>query len=639
MASKSKRKPVSRKESTAVSQLSSSETVQQPVSMSRSSKEKDWWICVLLAVATLSVYAPVVRHQFVNFDDNIYVLDNPHVNSGLNWHMVRWALTAFWAGNWHPLTWFSHALDCQVFGLYPGGHHISSLLLHVANVVLLFLLLKRVTGHRVRSLIVAGLFALHPFNVESVAWVAERKNLLCTFFFLLTLGAYGWYAQKPRLQRYLCVAGLFMLSLASKPMVITLPFVLLLVDFWPLGRIEKWSKPASAFPVPQLPFSRLALEKLPLLALSCASAVITIIAQRHLNAVAPLSVFPFTHRVMNALYSYVIYLEKIFLPHGFAVFYPVVPLSGWQVSFATLFLIAACFVVWKVRPGRPYLVAGGLWFLGTLVPVIGLLQVGSQSMADRYVYIPMIGILTALVWMVFDIADSKKIDVKWVLAGSAGVLVVLATLTWHQLGYWRSSYDLWTRNLAVTVTSYVNEENLAAALVELDRDDEAYPHFMRALRYRPDDPTALLNVGNYLLKHGRSDEAVEKFQTIIRTSKDSGQLAGANRGLGIANVQLGDPDTARKDFVAALQQKPESATDFYNLSMLETMQGVEKMKTVVSAHPSARGYLQLGQLLQAESNIPDARAAFKHALQIDPKFADAKQALHDLQDPDPPPAQ
>jgi len=637
MTPKRKNRPVPRKKpAVAGSGVTVSETVEPHSPLALSGGKQNVEICIVLAVATLCVYSLVLRHPFVNYDDDIYVVNNPQVNTGLSWQNIRWSLTALWAGNWHPITWFSHALDCQLFGLYPGGHHLSSLVLHILNVVLLFLLLNRVTGSKVRSMIVASLFALHPLNVESVAWIAERKNLLCTFFFLLTLGAYGWYARKPGVQRYLCVAGLFLLGLASKPMVITLPFVLLLLDYWPLGRIEKWSKPSSAFPVSQHPFSRLALEKLPLLALSAASAVITIIAQRHLNAVASTSVFPFSWRVANALYSYAMYIGKIFLPRGFAVFYPAMPLSIWQVGLATAFFLAIGFLALKLRSSNPYLMAGALWFLGTLVPVIGLVQVGSQSMADRYTYIPLIGILTALVWAAFDVAQSKKLEAQWPLAAAGVILIVLSAVTWRQLGYWRSSYDLWTQDLNVTESNYVAEENLAVSLVSLDRDDEAMPHFMKALAIKPDDPVALLNVGNNLVQHGRPREAIEKFETVIRTSKDAAQLARAERGLGVAYANLGDPATARENFVKALQLNSTDPTDLYNLSLLETQQGVEKLNREISAHPSAQGYLQLGELLAEERNIPEAQVAFERALQLDPSLAEAKQALHDLKGPEQP---
>ena len=290
-------------------------------------------MCLSLAIATVCVYYSVTAHPFINYDDGAYVTQNSHVNTGLTRQNVRWALTGVDQGNWHPLTWLSHAMDCQFFGLNAAGHHATSLVLHVANVILLFLLLLRVTGAPWRSSVVAALFALHPFNVESVAWVAERKNLLCTLFFLLTLGAYGWYAQQPRLRRYLAVIVLFALSLASKPMVITLPCVLLLLDFWPLGRVQNYSTRSAVFPVPQWPFSQLVLEKLPLLLFSAVSAVITIFAQRSAGALAPEEIWPLQWRLGNAVHAYATYLWKAFFPMRLAPFYPNVHLAESHPGF------------------------------------------------------------------------------------------------------------------------------------------------------------------------------------------------------------------------------------------------------------------------------------------------------------------
>src|SRR5579863_1250870 len=353
-------------------------------------------VCLCLAVATFVVYSRATRNPFLHVDDQNYVTGNPHVQAGLAWQTFTWALTATDAENWHPLTWLSHALDCQLFGLNPAGHHATNILLHALNATLLFLLLLRATGAQGRSLLVAALFALHPINVESVAWIAERKNVLSTLFFLLTLAAYGWYARKPELKRYLTVVALFALGLAAKPMVITLPFVLLLLDYWPLERIRGWDaqslskltdrkhrqkKRAEAvvsnkvFRAPQFSFSRLVLEKLPLLALCAGSAAITIVAQRT-HAIQSLGIYPFAGRLENALYAYACYVWKTFWPTRLAFLYPY-PRDGrpvWLLASAVLSLLAVSVLVWKLRRTRPYLVTGWLWYLGTLVPVIGVVQ-------------------------------------------------------------------------------------------------------------------------------------------------------------------------------------------------------------------------------------------------------------------------
>src|SRR5450755_3529933 len=358
-------------------------------------------VCLLLAVVTLALYNPVNRHPFVNYDDDRYVINNPHVRQGLTADTITWALTSTEQANWHPLTWMSHALDCSLFRLNPAGHHLTSILLHAVNVILLFLLLMWATNRLGPSLFVAALFALHPINVESVAWVAERKNVLCTFFFFAALIAYCWYARKPDWRRYLAFAGLFALGLMSKPMVITLPFVLLVMDYWPLNRIQ--GSPSGKLGIPQAPLSKLVIEKLPLLALSAASAVITMQAQRAGGAVRSSAQFSLGVRLENAVVAYATYLWKMIWPAHLAPLYPHPgdSLAVWQVAISAMVLLVVTGVVMRFR-SRRYLLTGWLWFLGTLVPVIGLVQVGDQAMADRYAYIPLIGSFVMIAWGAAD---------------------------------------------------------------------------------------------------------------------------------------------------------------------------------------------------------------------------------------------
>ncbi len=367
-----------------------------------------FWLCVLLGAMTLSLYSKVIGHPFVNYDDSAYVTENQQVRAGVSWHTIAWAFTATEQSNWHPLTWISHAIDCQLYGMSAGGHHFTSVLLHSLNAVLVFLVLAKGSGSPMRSALVAALLALHPLNVESVAWIAERKNVLSMFFFLLALGAYGWYVRRPDWKRYAAVAVLFAFALASKPMVITLPCVLLLLDYWPLGRVQGWVKPTTSFPVPQASLARLVAEKLPLLALSVASAVLTVVAQQ--SARVAIGHLPLQLRVENAFYSYAMYVMKVFWPVNLAVLYPhpLDKLTFAQVALSALLLIVASALVWRERFTRPYLVTGWLWFLGTLVPVIGIVQVGAQGMADRYAYLPAIGLFLMLVWTIADWADQRS---------------------------------------------------------------------------------------------------------------------------------------------------------------------------------------------------------------------------------------
>ncbi len=370
-------------------------------------------LSVLLAAATIGLYVPVVGHSFLVLDDRDYVTANPYVHGGLSWRTVKWAFASTEAANWHPLTWLSHALDYQVFALNPAGHHLDSVLIHAINAVLLFLLLAWVTKRVGPSLLVAALFALHPINVESVAWVAERKNVLSTLFFFLAIGAYVWYTQKPRWQRYLLVIGLFAAGLMAKPMVITLPFVLLLLDYWPLERIRGATSSYGdvfSYSGRQPAFSRLLLEKIPLLFLSASSAVITVKAQRSSQAIRSLHQFPLAARIENAIVSYSLYLWKMVWPARLAPLYPhsaiALPAWTWILSGLILLLITALVVVLR---RKRYLSVGWFWFLGTLIPVIGLVQVGDAAMADRYAYIPLIGIFIVVAWSLDDLAEAEKV--------------------------------------------------------------------------------------------------------------------------------------------------------------------------------------------------------------------------------------
>jgi protein O-mannosyl-transferase len=593
-----------------------------------SNRRQDVALCVLLAAAIFSVYFPVLRHPFINYDDDVYITSNPYVNTGLKWHNLKWASTALATGNWHPLTWFSHQLDCQVFGLHAGGHHLTNLLLHILNAVLLFWLLELATRARWRSAMVAALFALHPLNVESVAWVAERKNLLCALFFLLALAAYGWYVQNPQIKRYLLVALLFVMGLASKPMVITLPFVLLLVDYWPLGRIEGWSTPSAELPLRQQRFSRLLLEKVPLFALCAVSAVITLIAQKKAESMASLEHWTVTWRLQNVVHGYAEYLWKTFFPNHLAVLYPAMVYRASEIGLALVSLLVIGWLVWRMRANAP-LVIGFLWFLVILVPVIGFVQVGAQSMADRYMYLPCIGIFIAAIWATSHVSH-RVMSRRWALAGGLGGIIALALITRSQLKVWRSSYDLWTHTLQVTANNFVAEENLASCLVALGQDKEALPHFLIAEQIVPQNAISRMNLGAALLHMGDYSDAVEHFQAIVNLSNDQSLLLGAYQGLGVANAKLGDRAQARKYFLKALQIDQADRISLYNLGLLETEEGIDKLSAVVSAHPTADGYLQLGQFLQSDKRISEAQLAYQKALQLDPRLAEAKRALEDL---------
>ena len=509
-----------------------------------------WVPGCLLVLLCLAVYWPAHSHPFVNYDDNLYVTDNEHIKDGLTWDTVTWAMTTYEAGNWHPLTWMSHALDVQLYDTNPAGHHATNLVLHALNAVLVFWIFLTATGKAGRSLMVAALFTVHPLNVEPVVWVAERKTLLSMTFFLLALGAYNWYAAKPKVARYSLVAALFALGLMAKPQVITFPFVLLLWDYWPLQRISfaKAVQDNDEGPPHKSPATLIA-EKLPLFAIAGGSAVLTMQAQRSASAVLTLGAIPLSIRLSNAIVSYARYLEKTFWPVRLAPMYPHPGnmLPAWLVYGALLVLLAITMWVLEQRRRR-YLLVGWFWFVGTLVPMIGLVQVGRQAMADRYAYLPLLGVFVMLCWGVAEWAEAQRLPAK--LLPFAGVIVVfgLAAVAHHQIGYWSDNLLLWTHTVAVTPPNYIAQDNLGATLLSRKRPEEAIVHFREAAALHPTDPISVFNIGFYEQQHGELREAIEHYrQAIVLTTRTSLKVLALNN-MGHAYVDLGNNDQARECF-------------------------------------------------------------------------------------------
>src|SRR5438034_541956 len=445
-------------------------------------ERSDLLILLGLAVVTFGIYAQVIGHHFITLDDLSYIEENPMVNRGVTLAGLAWAFTTFHAGNWHPLTWISHMIDSQFFGMFAGGHLLVDALIHTANTLLLFWFLLRTTHARWSSALVAALFALHPLHVESVAWASERKDTLSTFFGLLSLIAYTRYAEAPSIRRYAWTCVTLALGLMAKPMLVTWPFVMLLLDYWPLGRFDLTSRREVATKL--WPLLR---EKIPLFALVAVSAVVTSVAQSHGGAVRTFEEASLALRLSNALVSYAKYLLLAFWPNDLAVFYPFprAGIPGWQIIGAALLLIGiTAFCVFE-RKIRPYLIVGWLWFLGTLVPVIGLVQVGGQTMADRYFYIPSIGLFIAIVFGLADIAERRRVA-PWLSAAIANVvLLVLATLTNAQIHRWTDSVTLLEHALAVTPPKAAIENHLGLALYRSGQLDEAAAHFEKALQLAP----------------------------------------------------------------------------------------------------------------------------------------------------------
>jgi tetratricopeptide (TPR) repeat protein len=594
---------------------------------------------ILLMLLTFGVYSQIIHQPFSNYDDGEYVTSNPNVQSGLTRATLRWAITSTDHANWHPLTWLSHTLDWQLFGSDPSGHHFTSLLLHGLNVVLLFFLLARITGSTGRSLLVAAIFAVHPINVESVAWIAERKNVLCTLFFLLALTAYSHYTRRPNLLRYLLAAAVFVLALAAKPMVVTFPFVLLLLDFWPLQRIQNWTAPSTVFPTSQLPAWKIALEKFPFLVLAAADCVLTLIAQHKADAIKSGAKFPLSARLANAIVSYVSYLWKAVWPLHLAVFYPHFAgrLPAWKVLLCGLFLAAMSVWVWRER-ARRYLIVGWCWFLGMMVPVIGLIQVGDQGMADRYAYLPFLGLFVAAVWGLADLAQNARPAVRRLAPVAAGVVVILlSVLAWRQVRTWQTPYDLWTQALKVDPSDSVAEDVVGSEILmgALNKGQpvsgEAQAHFQKALTIDPEDSDALLNIGADLQARGKIQEAIADYKAAMENAQDISLKRRILTDLGSAYEAAHDIPTARDYYQKALKLGSKNdPTAFAGFARTFTDEQIVDLTRTLATHPTANGYLKLGQLQESAGFNKDAILSYEHALSIDPKLAAASSALGHL---------
>ena len=476
-----------------------------------------WWICVFLVLAIFATYWPVVGYAFTDYDDNDYVWDNPQVLNGLSWPGTVWAFTHFYSSNWHPLTWLSHMLDVQLYGMNAGGHHVTNVLFHAANTALLFLWLRRLTGALWRSAFVAALFGLHPLHVESVAWVAERKDVLSTFFLLLTLLFYTRYAQnkvrpnpQPSTLNYTLALLFFALGLMSKPMLVTLPFVLLLLDYWPLNRVGNAERGVRNF-------KGLLVEKVPFFLLSSVSSVLTFIAQQGGKSVIAITILPVVARIEGAIISYALYLGKMFWPDNLIACYPLFyPIDTDKVAAPVFVLLLISAGVFIFRRQRPYLVTGWLWYLGTLVPVIGLVQVGSQSMADRYTYVPLIGLFIALTWLVAEIKTEWPRRRLFLAMLSVGVLAACWKLTAAQVCYWQNSETLSRHALAVKTDNPLMQVLLGNALLRQKKPEEAGRYFAEVVRIRPEYGAAEADLAVALVAQGRLDEAIDVCRVAIK---------------------------------------------------------------------------------------------------------------------------
>jgi protein O-mannosyl-transferase len=614
-----------------------------PALVMASSRFPVWLLAALLALVTMALYWPALRCGFVNFDDDVYVTENPHVQSGLTWAGVKWAFGNTQQGAyWAPMMWLSHQLACQVFGLNPWGHHLINVLLHAVNTALVFLLFRRLTGATWRSFFVAALFGWHPLRVESVAWVTERKDVLSTCFGLLALLAYARYVEqsKVRSPRSKVFYGLtllfFALGLMSKAILVTWPFVMLLLDWWPLQRVSSFkfsvSSPGPASPVTRHPpLSALILEKLPFFALAAVMSMVTFTTVKRGGAVMSIETLPLGARMGNALISYCRYLEKLFWPVDLAVFYP--HPGKWpmgEVVMAGGLLVGITVMCVAARRRHPFMLMGWLWFVGTLVPVIELVQSGDQAMADRFTYIPSIGVLIMLIWGAHELTRHWRYQEKglWVVGGAAVILCL--GLTQRQLGYWRDSETLFRHALAVTENNYLAHNNLGDTLLKQGRIDEASRQFQEALRLKPDYADAQDNLGVVLATKGQIDEAIRQFQEALRLKPD---YARACNNLGTALDRKGQADEAILQYQEAVRWEPDFAEARYNYGTALDKQGrmdeaISQFQEVIRLKPGhAEAHNNLGIIYLKQGQADEAIGQLQEAVRLKPDFADARYNL------------
>ncbi|MGA2508567.1 MAG: tetratricopeptide repeat protein [Chitinispirillaceae bacterium] len=600
---------------TAVAHVPSEDVIKQ--------RRRSLCVAFLLVITTAVVYCNVFRNDFVSYDDGQYVTENPRVRQGMSWENVRWAFTTFYADNWHPLTWLSHMLDVQLFGLKPAGHHFTNLLFHVLATLLLFGFLRYATGRLWAGAFVAALFALHPVHVESVAWVAERKDVLSTVFWFATLWAYAYYAKRPRVGRYAMVIIFFALGLMAKPMLVTLPLVLLLLDYWPLERLEMNGQSVG----------RLTVEKLPLLIMIAASMIITVIAQQ--GAIGGFNRLSLGTRLSNAVISYCIYIGQAFWPTGLTVFYPhpqqPFPLEAMA---GTLLLIAVTVAALMSGKQKKFLTTGWLWYLITLVPVIGIVQVGNQAHADRYTYVPLIGIFIMISWGLKTIVDrlqnSKKLFVK---IAAAALFPAMMGLTWEQVGYWKSDFTLFSHAITVTKRNYVAHNNFGLYLYKTGRTGEAIAHYQKALEIKPNYAEAHNNLGVPLENIGRTDEAIAHYQKALEIKPN---YAEAHYNLGNLLSNIGRTDEAIAHYQKALEINPDYAKVHNNLGNLlsnigRTDEAIAHYRKALEINPDYfEAHNNLGNLLSNIGRIDEAIAHYRKALEINPNCYEVHYNLGNL---------
>jgi tetratricopeptide (TPR) repeat protein len=636
-------------------------------------------ICTLLVLAVIVVYGQSIKYDFITTDDYLYVTNNPHVKAGLTCESVRWAFTSMEVSNWHPLTWISLMIDYRLSGMNPSSYHATNIVLHALNAVLLLLVLRRLTGSLYRSAFVAALFALHPIHVESVAWISERKDVLSTMFWFLGIWAYLLYLRKPSAGRYGAVMGAFVMGLMAKPMLVSFPITLLLLDIWPLRRLAVGSQRSR-------PPLRLFLEKVPLFALSIVSCFLTFWAQKAGGAVAQLNDVPFNFRMMNAVVSYVIYLGKMIWPLNLAIFYPhpMNTLEGWKIVACLIALAGMTYYSILTHAKRAYVTFGWLWYVITLAPVIGIVQIGSQGLADRYTYVPFIGIFVIIAWGAPDLVgrfwgaepEARRRSTMVLRTVAVMALLALASLAYGQVRFWKDDITTWTHAVEVAPGVAFSEYNLGRSLHMQHRDDEAMIHYRQAVRIDPNRFDAYNNLGIIFMDRGAYDEAESALESALRAKPDFAKayynmglllcrmkrfsesfhyyteairldpedkeirtkLASSHCDYGIALAGQGNVDEAIRQFKIALDIAPQSASAVAHYNLGVTYAGLKKFdlakteyeKAILADPNSAESHNNLGILLGQLGDVEDAIAHFKDALRIKPDFKPAADNLRKI---------
>lgn len=624
---------------------------------------------MILLIAIVVPYRQVINFDFVCYDDNTYVTNNPNIQQGITPKTIKWSFTTFYEANYHPLTWLSHMLDVKLYGLNAAGHHWTNVEFHILNTLLLFFILFKMTGSLWQSAFAAALFALHPLHVESVAWVAERKDVLSTFFGFLTMGAYYRYVKKTDVKNYLWVIVFLTISLMAKPMLVTLPFVLLLMDFWPLKRLQ--FKNNSILPSEsKTRFGiktnyRLIFEKIPLFVPVGISCVLTFLAQKNAGAVQVLRQLPVKDRIANALVSYINYVLKMFWPSKLAVFYPHPgnTLPEWKIFGAALLLAGSCFAALRAAKKYPYIAVGLFWYLVTLVPVIGLVQVGDQAMADRYTYIPLIGLFIIVAWGGSELFKKWRYQNIFLGVFSVAVLSALTMCTSYQLRYWKNAVTLFEHAIKVTKNNSLGQNNLGVAYASVDID-KAISHYEEALKIQPNNSLALFNLGTafsdkknyneaylYLTKsikinpkriearmnlanvayiQGRFDEAVSQYNKILEIYPDN---ENAHYNLAYVMSAQGKLDEAVSHYKETLRISPQYSKAHYYLGNILLNEGQIRaafmhFREVIRINPDdARAFNKLGLILLNQGKYKQACVFFSKALQLDPGFSEVRTKL------------